>query len=158
MTNEEKLREIFPKTIFIYRKKDDKTTAIMCSDEWLSAEYKEPTAKNDLSSGLEKNSKKLEKDFGELDCISRADAIKAMQDKAKKLTNEDTINGLCGAVAILFDMPPVTPQKPKTGHWIRVDKDKLKCSKCDVIHFIAQYPQGKIVWCPNCGAIMESEE
>ena len=45
MTNEEKLREIFPKTIFIYRKKDDKTTAIMCSDEWLNAEYKGPTIK-----------------------------------------------------------------------------------------------------------------
>ena len=42
MTNEEKLREIFPKTIFIYRKEGDKTTAIQCSDEWLNAEYKEP--------------------------------------------------------------------------------------------------------------------
>ena len=57
----------------------------------------EPTTKNDL----------------EVDLISRADAIKAMQDKAKKLKNEDTINGLCGAVAILFDMPSVTPQEPR---------------------------------------------
>ena len=48
-----------------------------------------------------------------VDCISRADAIKAMQDKAKKLKNEDTINGLCGAVAILFDLPSVTPQEPR---------------------------------------------
>jgi len=59
------------------------------------------------------------------------------------------------------NIPPVTPQV-KTGHWIRVDKDKLKCSECDVIHFIAQYPQGKIAWCPNCGARMfepqESED
>ena len=53
------------------------------------------------------------------DCISRADAIKAMQDKAKKLTNEDTINGLCGAVAILFDLPSVTPQEPR---WIPVSE------------------------------------
>lgn len=45
-----------------------------------------------------------------VDCISRADAIKAMQNKAKKLKNEDTINGLCGAVAILYEMPSVTPQ------------------------------------------------
>ena len=45
-------------------------------------------------------------------------------------------------------------QEPRKGHWIRVDKDKLKCSKCDVIHFIAQYPQGKVAWCPNCGAKM----
>ena len=48
MTNEEKLREVFPKTIFIYRKEDDKTVAIQCSNEWLNAEYKEPTTKNDL--------------------------------------------------------------------------------------------------------------
>ena len=47
-----------------------------------------------------------------VDCISRADAIKAMQDKAKELTNEDTINGLCGAVAILFELSSVTPQEP----------------------------------------------
>lgn len=58
--------------------------------DWLE---QEPTIKNDL----------------EVDCISRADAIKAMQNKAKKLKNEDTINGLCGAVAILYDIPPVTP-------------------------------------------------
>jgi hypothetical protein len=54
------------------------------------------------------------------------------------------------------NLPPVTPQ-PKTGHWIRVDKDKLRCSKCDVIHFIAQYPPGKITWCPNCGSKNEVE-
>ena len=62
-----------------------------------------PTTKNDLG----------------VDLISRADAIKAMQDKAKKLKNEDTINGLCGAVAILFDMPSVIPQEPK---WIPVSE------------------------------------
>lgn len=48
-------------------------------------------------------------------------------------------------------------QEPRKGHWIRVDKDKLRCSECDVIHLIAQYPQGKIEWCPNCGARMESD-
>lgn len=41
MTNREKLREVFPKTIFIYQKQDNKTCAIMCSDEWLDAEYTE---------------------------------------------------------------------------------------------------------------------
>ena len=66
-------------------------------------EKQEPTTKNDLG----------------VDCISRADAIKAMQNKAKKLKNEDTINGLCGAVAILFDLPSVTPQEPK---WIPVSE------------------------------------
>ena len=49
-------------------------------------------------------------------------------------------------------------QELKIGHWIRVDKDKLRCSECEVIHLIAQYPNGKIDWCPNCGAKMEAEE
>lgn len=54
-------------------------------------------------------------------------------------------------------LPPAVPQQ-KTGHWIRVDKDKLRCSECEVIHLIGQYPNGKIDWCPNCGAKMEDEE
>ena len=43
--------------------------------DWLD---QEPTTKNDLSSELDKNSKELEKDFGELDCIDRAELLKAM--------------------------------------------------------------------------------
>lgn len=43
MTNEEKLREVFPKTIFIQRKEEDKTTALMISDEWLESEYIDPS-------------------------------------------------------------------------------------------------------------------
>ena len=42
MTNIEKLRECFPNTIFIYRKEGDRTTALVCSDEWLESEYKAP--------------------------------------------------------------------------------------------------------------------
>ena len=42
MTHREKLKEIFPHTIFIYRKEDDKTNAIMCTDDWLDSEYIEP--------------------------------------------------------------------------------------------------------------------
>lgn len=43
MTNEEKLREVFPKTIFIQRKEEDKTAALMVSDEWLESEYIDPS-------------------------------------------------------------------------------------------------------------------
>ena len=46
------------------------------------------------------------------DAISRKEAIKAMEDKAKGLKNLDTINGLCGAVAILYDLPSVQPIMP----------------------------------------------
>ena len=43
MTNREKLREVFPKTIFLEeRSAEGKIKALICSDEWLDAEYKEP--------------------------------------------------------------------------------------------------------------------
>lgn len=46
------------------------------------------------------------------DCISRADAITAIQNEALRLKkNADTANGLCVAVTILYDMPLVTPQE-----------------------------------------------
>jgi len=69
----------------------------------------EPTTKNNLG----------------VDCISRADAIQAMQDKAKKLKNEDTINGLCGAVAILYEMSSVTPQEPTDKKFTKADIDAI---------------------------------
>ena len=71
----------------------------------------EPITKNYLgvSSGLEKNSKKLEKNFGELDCISRADVLKLMQD------NWHTHNGDWAMQESMDDiraLPSVTPQEP----------------------------------------------
>ena len=43
MTNREKLREIFPHTIFIEeRSAEKKLIALVCSDEWMDSEYKEP--------------------------------------------------------------------------------------------------------------------
>ena len=57
-----------------------------------------------------------------------------------------------------YEEPTKNESGPRKGHWMRVNKDKLRCSKCDVIHFIAQYPQGKIEWCPNCGSKNEVEE
>lgn len=42
MTNKEKLREVFPNTLFLYQKDTkNRTVAILCSDEWLDAEYNE---------------------------------------------------------------------------------------------------------------------
>lgn len=51
-------------------------------------------------------------------------------------------------------MPSITLQ-PKVGKWIRIDKDKCKCDQCEIISFIAMYPNGNINYCPNCGAKME---
>jgi hypothetical protein len=44
--------------------------------------------------------------------ISLQDAIKAIDEKAKRIKNEDTLNGLAGAVGILFDLPSVNQQEP----------------------------------------------
>ena len=41
------------------------------------------------------------------DAISRQGTIERIKEKAKHIKNEDTLNGLCGAVSILFDMPSV---------------------------------------------------
>lgn len=45
--------------------------------------------------------------------ISRVEAIKAIDEKAKRIKNADTLNGLAGAVGILFDLPSVKLQEPK---------------------------------------------
>ena len=44
------------------------------------------------------------------DAISRSGAIKAIEERAKRIKNEDTLNGLAGAVGILFELPSVKPQ------------------------------------------------
>lgn len=86
------------------------------------------------------------------DLISRQAAIDALRNEENHAFNS-YYRGLVKAHKIIADLPPVTPQ-PKTGHWIRVDKTKVKCSECEITHMIAQYPNGKIAWCPNCGAKM----
>jgi hypothetical protein len=44
------------------------------------------------------------------DLISRQAAIKSIEERAKRIKNEDTLNGLAGAVGILFELPSVKPQ------------------------------------------------
>ena len=81
------------------------------------------------------------------DCVNRQDVLGMMQMRmgAKELYKA------------VYDLPSVTPERKK-GKWIRVGRDKVKCSECEVVHFIAQYPCGTIDYCPNCGARMGSEE
>lgn len=96
------------------------------------------------------------------DAISRQDAIKAINEKAKRIKNEDTLNGLSGAVGILFDLPSVNPQ-PKTGHWEWIQYDSnpnignWHCSECRtiILHMPEETDNTPIYkWCPMCGARM----
>lgn len=84
------------------------------------------------------------------DAISRQAAIDKWENT--------TLRGRTEFDQIIMMMPPVAP-RPKMGQWIRVDSKKVRCSECDVIHLIAQYPQSaNINYCPNCGTKMEVEE
>lgn len=93
------------------------------------------------------------------DAISRQDAIKAIDEKAKRIKNEDTLNGLAGAVGILFDLPPVKPQE-KTGHWQHYE-GMLICSECGAEFYddIMEYCGDDVPkCCPDCGIRMVEEQ
>ena len=46
----------------------------------------------------------------------------------------------------------------RCGRWLPTsDENKKRCSVCDIIHLIAQYPHGQANYCPNCGAKMDLE-
>jgi hypothetical protein len=123
MTNGEKLEQVFPDGICPFYK------------SWLDYEYKEPSTKvnqdltknkseiptsSDLSSGTRKNSKKLEKDFGELDCISR----QAVLEQAYAYGNGLEPDGYCVNVEDIQALPSVTPQEPILDK-IRAEIDKI---------------------------------
>lgn len=56
----------------------------------------------------------------------------------------------------MIDKAPAVDAEPvRHGKWVPTnDKNKKKCSRCEVVHLIAQYPYGQPFYCPNCGAKM----
>lgn len=114
-----------------------------------------PTGSNDLSSELEKtrkNSKKLEKDFEEPDCISRKEVLKLFN-RSDSYTWETAL-----IKKKIEDMPPVTPTRKK-GKWTRLN-NTIPCVNCQLCGKTFSLLQGgnTLNFCPNCGAEMESEE
>ena len=50
-------------------------------------------------------------------------------------------------------------QEVKPGTWENTNTpNQLRCSNCEIIHFIVQYPHGEINYCPNCGARMGGKD
>ena len=103
----------------------------------------ESTTKNDLAG----------------DCISRTDAIKGLGEQPYVWTDSDfEIQQLADWKThkeMLENLPPVTPQKPKTGKWISTETKgvryafwcRYKCSLCGELSDHTNF-------CPNCGAKM----
>lgn len=122
-----------------------------------------PTGSNDLSSELEKNSKKLEKDFEESDLtpqqkyedIAKAFQIGLLFGFGEKQDNIDRIIDEIKLVALTH----------KKGKWVIKatgfpPEPITVCSECGFDRDYYIFPRGchKMKFCPNCGAEMESEE
>ena len=97
------------------------------------------------------------------DCISRAEAIKALEydlsieadgglDKYRTVI-KDLLNAIYNTQKkAIEDLPSVQP-KPKTGHWIISPNDCfVSCSECGLHGDKGIYKHYR--WCPNCGAKM----
>lgn len=112
----------------------------------------EPTTKNDLG----------------VDAVSRK-AVHDMLENLPITVYDEWFNWLQKACLRLADLPSVTPQEPKTGHWIEIAKysdgnHKIECSECgshifDRGHANSFNVKNKYKYCPNCGIKMvESQE
>lgn len=148
MTNREKLEQVFPDGICPFSK------------NWLGYEYKEPTTKNDLG----------------VDCISRQSVLDKIQRLINAEQNNIDENGdymnyarerVNAYEAIQFFVendclcPSVTPQEPKTGHWVKTPKAVMGegymwfCDRCEhQVYQDSSRPYPSENYCPNCGAKM----
>ena len=75
------------------------------------------------------------------DLISRQAVIKAIDEKAKRIKNADTLNGLAGAVGILFDLPSVKQESKYCDRNIclKNEYNGIGCNECEVTK--SQEPQ-----------------
>ena len=56
---------------------------------------------------------------------------------------------------LMENAPTVDAVEVVHGQWLPTsDDNKKRCSRCDIVHLIAQYPHGQANYCPNCGAKM----
>ena len=141
MTNGEKIKAIFPNAqidegmLEMYVWLDHEPAQF--TKDWWNAEYKEPTAKNDLA----------------VDAVSRKAVITIIQNHWWNCRDIDKL---------VNELPSVTPQEPRRGHWITnaPQYDMLNpqyiCSECGNAH------TRTTPYCEMCGARMvepqESEE
>lgn len=123
----------------------------------VSYDVSERMIKSAIEETVAKWKERLEQEHCE-NAISRQDTLKTIIKHLGIRSEEYLLPAEEAIYKVVKNMPSITPQQ-KVGKWIRIDKDKLKCSECEVIHYIAQYPQSaNINYCPNCGTKMEVEE
>ena len=109
--------------------------------------------------------KKHQSDFSDLggdnnvtstDCISRIETIDYL---CKHCPDDGECFKDCDEIKHLRQMPSVTPQEPKTGHWVKIKPYPLQmhdyeCSECG-----HETDDNTESYCSDCGARMiESQE
>lgn len=71
-------------------------------------------------------------------------------------TNSESIHIDCIVDEAVGNAPTVDAVPVVHGEWLPTnDENKKRCSRCDVIHLIAQYPAVGANLCPACGAKMD---
>lgn len=87
--------------------------------------------------------------------ISREETAKAFCEKCIGYYDGHCIHrGECD-IDVITTAPAADVQPVKRGKWENTNTpNQLRCSNCEIIHLIAQYPHGDIKYCPNCGARM----
>ena len=148
MTNGEKIKEIFPDGVLTSINNSYYWgNEILVSKSWWNAEYTEPTTKNDL--GVDAVSRQAINRYIDY-ILSHGMGKKKSFDFIKKF---------------VANLTPVTPQEPKTGHWIESDSVlvmgnsetdnfmSIPAKECSVCHkpHIRAYGMN---YCPNCGCRM----
>lgn len=88
------------------------------------------------------------------DAVSRTEVLNLVRFNAFHVKSQ---------IKAIENMPPVTPQEPKIGHWLYIDERKAKCSQCGYIQITGGADKtghcnihyGVYKYCTNCGAKME---
>ena len=147
MTNGEIIKTIFPNEEMYEQTPTMTYYGMMRFDtDWWNAEYKEPTTKNNL--GVDKFDK----------AINQSDLEEWIME-----TFPDWCEGDVRLIMNHMDeMPSVTPQEPRKGHWISRwyaghDLHFHVCSECNE-EFSCDMETGISIdnyrYCPNCGCRM----
>lgn len=90
--------------------------------------------------------------------IEKPDMQYILHIKSDKKVEKRLIDYCLESVVDVFEDTGLTAdvQPVNHGRWENTNTpNQLRCSNCEIIHLIAQYPHGDIKYCPNCGARMD---
>jgi hypothetical protein len=97
------------------------------------------------------------------DLISRQAVLETLDDMDNALDEDRTVENYKELLKECYEvLPPVNPQEPKIGHWVKsnVPNEEYVCSECGGACWYYDY-QADVVksrYCPNCGCRMVEQK